>query len=168
MNCKQQAAGSSSRIKAMHLQAASHSPRPRANLPESLLSRRTAPPLREVAGSLLNSLQQQVSRGPIWSSLRASCVDFTLQIAGSCIPCCLGSRCMQQAQLNNGGCAAEHRRYRPGTVALREIRKYQKSTELLIRKLPFARLVSSTGSLLLRATPPCCIELLVMLTNTQL
>jgi histone H3 len=32
-------------------------------------------------------------------------------------------------------------RYRPGTVALREIRKYQKGTELLIRKLPFARLV---------------------------
>ena len=30
---------------------------------------------------------------------------------------------------------------RPGTVALREIRKYQKSTELLIRKLPFQRLV---------------------------
>ena len=30
---------------------------------------------------------------------------------------------------------------RPGTVALREIRKYQRSTELLIRKLPFARLV---------------------------
>ena len=33
------------------------------------------------------------------------------------------------------------RRYRPGTVAIREIRKYQKSTELLIRKLPFQRLV---------------------------
>lgn len=32
-------------------------------------------------------------------------------------------------------------RYRPGTIALREIRKYQKSTELLIRKLPFQRLV---------------------------
>ena len=32
-------------------------------------------------------------------------------------------------------------RYCPGTVALREIRRYQKSTELLIRKLPFARLV---------------------------
>ena len=32
-------------------------------------------------------------------------------------------------------------RFRPGTVALREIRKYQKSTELLIRKLPFQRLV---------------------------
>lgn len=31
-------------------------------------------------------------------------------------------------------------RFRPGTVALREIRKYQKSTDLLIRKLPFQRL----------------------------
>lgn len=33
------------------------------------------------------------------------------------------------------------RRYKPGTVALREIRKYQRSTDLLILKLPFARLV---------------------------
>jgi histone H3 len=32
-------------------------------------------------------------------------------------------------------------RYRPGTVALREIRKYQKGTEMLVRKLPFQRLV---------------------------
>lgn len=32
-------------------------------------------------------------------------------------------------------------RFRPGTVALREIRRYQKSTELLIRKLPFQRIV---------------------------
>ena len=32
-------------------------------------------------------------------------------------------------------------RYHPGTVALREIRQYQKSTKLLIWKLPFARLV---------------------------
>ena len=33
------------------------------------------------------------------------------------------------------------RRYRPGTVALREIRKYQKSTDLLLKKAPFQRLV---------------------------
>jgi len=39
-----------------------------------------------------------------------------------------------------GGLKKAHR-FRPGTVALREIRKYQKSTELLIRKLPFQRLV---------------------------
>ena len=32
-------------------------------------------------------------------------------------------------------------RFKPGTVALREIRKYQKSTDLLIRKLPFQRMV---------------------------
>ena len=39
-----------------------------------------------------------------------------------------------------GGVKKPHR-YRPGTVCIREIRKYQKSTELLIRKLPFQRLV---------------------------
>lgn len=39
-----------------------------------------------------------------------------------------------------GGIKKSHR-FRPGTVALREIRKYQKSTELLMRKSPFQRLV---------------------------
>ena len=33
------------------------------------------------------------------------------------------------------------RHWKPGTVALREIRKYQRSTELLMRKIPFQRLV---------------------------
>lgn len=37
--------------------------------------------------------------------------------------------------------AKKPHRFRPGTVALREIRRYQKSGELLIRKLPFQRLV---------------------------
>ena len=32
-------------------------------------------------------------------------------------------------------------RLRPGEAALKEIRKYQRSTDLLLRKLPFARLV---------------------------
>ena len=39
-----------------------------------------------------------------------------------------------------GGAAKRHR-WRPGTLALREIRRYQKTTELLMRKLPFSRLV---------------------------
>jgi histone H3 len=43
--------------------------------------------------------------------------------------------------LNRAGGVKKPHRYRPGTVALREIRRYQKSTELLIRKLPFQRLV---------------------------
>ena len=37
--------------------------------------------------------------------------------------------------------APKHRRYRPGTMALRDIRGYQQSTELLIRRAPFNRLV---------------------------
>ena len=37
-------------------------------------------------------------------------------------------------------------RYPPGTVALKQIRQYQKSTELLIRKLPFQRLVREIAS----------------------
>lgn len=41
---------------------------------------------------------------------------------------------------NKGGVKKPHR-YRPGTVALREIRKYQKSTDTLIRKACFQRLV---------------------------
>lgn len=32
-------------------------------------------------------------------------------------------------------------KFRPGTVALRQIRKYQKTSQLLLRKLPFQRLV---------------------------
>ena len=43
-----------------------------------------------------------------------------------------------------GGIKKPHR-YRPGTVAIREIRKYQKSTDMLIRKLPFQRLVKEIG-----------------------
>ena len=39
-----------------------------------------------------------------------------------------------------GGVKKPHR-FRPGTVALREIRKYQKSSDLLVKKLPFQRLV---------------------------
>ncbi|GLV38547.1 histone H3 [Carabus blaptoides fortunei] len=39
------------------------------------------------------------------------------------------------------GSVKKSHRYRPGTVALREIRRYQQSMELLIKKLPFQRLV---------------------------
>ena len=40
-----------------------------------------------------------------------------------------------------GETAKKAHRFRPGTVALREIRRYQKSTDLLIKKAPFQRLV---------------------------
>ena len=45
-----------------------------------------------------------------------------------------------------GGVRRPHR-FRPGTVALREIRRYQKNTDLLIRKLPFQRLVREIATM---------------------
>ena len=52
----------------------------------------------------------------------------------------LSTKAARKSAPSTGGVKKPHR-YRPGTVALREIRKYQKSTELLLRKQPFQRLV---------------------------
>lgn len=52
----------------------------------------------------------------------------------------LASKAARKAPPPEGGMKKPYR-HKPGTVALREIRKYQKSTDLLIRKLPFQRLV---------------------------
>jgi len=41
------------------------------------------------------------------------------------------------------GSFQKKRRFRPGVRALMEIRQYQKSTNLLIRKLPFSRVVNN-------------------------
>jgi hypothetical protein len=56
-----------------------------------------------------------------------------------------------------GGVKKPHR-FRPGTVALREIRKYQKSTELLLRKLPFQRLVREIAQDYKTGTPPISLK----------
>jgi len=52
----------------------------------------------------------------------------------------LATKAARKSLPANGGVKKPHR-WRPGTLALKEIRRYQKSTELLIRKLPFQRLV---------------------------
>ena len=52
----------------------------------------------------------------------------------------IASKAARKTAPSMGGIKKPHR-YRPGTVALREIKRYQKSTELLIRKLPFQRVV---------------------------
>ena len=52
----------------------------------------------------------------------------------------LATKAARKSAPATGGVKKPHR-FRPGTVALREIRKYQKSTERLIRKLSFQRLV---------------------------
>jgi histone H3 len=46
----------------------------------------------------------------------------------------------QAAKAASEGVKKPHR-FRPGTVALREIRRFQKSTDLLLKKAPFQRLV---------------------------
>ena len=40
-----------------------------------------------------------------------------------------------------GAAQGQKRRFKPGTVALREIRRFQKTTDLLILKRPFQKLV---------------------------
>ena len=45
-----------------------------------------------------------------------------------------------------GGVVKRKPRFRPGTVALREIRKYQRTTDLMIQKKPFYRLVKEIGN----------------------
>ena len=52
-----------------------------------------------------------------------------------------GSGKAPRSQVNVGTKKRKRQRYRSGTVALREIRRFQKSTELLIRRMPFQRLV---------------------------
>ncbi|XP_017318416.1 histone H3.3A-like [Ictalurus punctatus] len=52
----------------------------------------------------------------------------------------LATKAARKSAPATGGVKKPHR-YSPGTVALREIRRYQRSTELFIRKLPFQRLV---------------------------
>ncbi|XP_021567777.1 uncharacterized protein LOC103259967 [Carlito syrichta] len=105
-------------------------------------------------------------RTAVWIS-REVMVERLLSKSGSCYSCKQASRSFvmartkQTARKSTGGKAPRKQlatkaarksapatggvkkphRYRPGTVALREIRRYQKSTELLIRKLPFQRLV---------------------------
>jgi len=60
---------------------------------------------------------------------------------GKCPRMKLATRAAKTNRPYPAGGVKKHHRYRPGTVALREIRKYQKSTDLLIRKLPFQRLI---------------------------
>ncbi|KAJ1360544.1 histone H3.2 [Parelaphostrongylus tenuis] len=98
------------------------------------------------SGRLLAGLQTLAGRG-YWSANNHRCFDMarTKQTArkstgGKAPRKQLATKAARKSAPATGGVKKPHR-YRPGTVALREIRRYQKSTELLIRKLPFQRLV---------------------------
>ena len=72
----------------------------------------------------------------------AQCKQTAQKSTGGKAPCVqLSTKAARAARRNAplvGGVKKPHR-YRPVTVALCEIRKYQKSTDLLIRKAPFQR-----------------------------
>jgi histone H3 len=57
----------------------------------------------------------------------------------------LATKAAQKLARHTGGMKKPHR-YHPGTVAIHEIRKYQKNTDLLIRKAPFQRLVKEIAT----------------------
>lgn len=65
----------------------------------------------------------------------------------------LATKAARKQRVHTGGVKKPHR-YRPGTVALREIRRYQKSTDLLIKKLPFQRYVREVDQDLEGTTHP--------------
>ena len=52
-----------------------------------------------------------------------------------------GKKSVAKKAKKTSGSVEKTLKFRPGTVALRDIRRYQKGTELLLRKLPFQRLV---------------------------
>ena len=56
-------------------------------------------------------------------------------------PAVAGTGKAPRTQMHAGQKKRKAQRYRPGTVALREITRYKKSSELLIQRMPFQRLV---------------------------
>ncbi|ODM88559.1 histone H3 [Orchesella cincta] len=74
----------------------------------------------------------------------------------------LATKAARKSAPATGGVKKPHR-YRPGTVALREIRRYQKSTELLIRKLPFQRLVREIAQI----SRPICVSRALLLWHSK-
>uniref|UniRef100_A0A7N2QX26 Histone H3.2 n=1 Tax=Quercus lobata TaxID=97700 RepID=A0A7N2QX26_QUELO len=80
------------------------------------------------------------SRGLLGRTLRGHQPTARKSTGGKAPRKQLATKAARKSAPATGGVKKPHR-FRPGTVALREIRKYQKSTELLIRKLPFQRLV---------------------------
>ncbi|KAH7566873.1 hypothetical protein JRO89_XS08G0247300 [Xanthoceras sorbifolium] len=87
-----------------------------------------------------DSVQRKHTDSESWPSMARTKQTARKSTGGKAPRKQLATKAARKSAPTTGGVKKPHR-YRPGTVALREIRKYQKSTELLIRKLPFQRLV---------------------------
>ncbi|XP_036732864.2 LOW QUALITY PROTEIN: histone H3 [Manis pentadactyla] len=91
-------------------------------------------------GPHLVSLPESALQLVVWSAMARTKQTARKSTGGKAPRKQLATKAARKSAPATGGVKKPHR-YRPGTVALREIRRYQKSTELLIRKLPFQRLV---------------------------
>ncbi len=85
----------------------------------------------------VSSVPQTPSKRPLARTTKSPRVDLPSTARAGLV----GKRPLTSLGRASGGGQTTRRRYRPGTVAIREIRHYQKTSDLLIRKLPFARLV---------------------------
>ena len=107
----------------------------------SILSQCTSPSKSSEQSSREYSRKTPVWCLAIWLLIMARTKQTARKSTGGKAPRKqLATKAARKSAPATGGVKKPHR-FRPGTVALREIRKYQKSTELLIRKLPFQRLV---------------------------
>lgn len=110
---------------------AARSPSPRKNRSPSPKKKRSASPKKKGAAKRKPKTPQR-SRSPKDKG--------KARVGGQGMKAPKGAQKAPKGRPVGGGIKKPHR-FRPGTVALREIRRYQRSTELLIRRLPFQRLV---------------------------
>uniref|UniRef100_A0A0D3GD34 Core Histone H2A/H2B/H3 domain-containing protein n=1 Tax=Oryza barthii TaxID=65489 RepID=A0A0D3GD34_9ORYZ len=96
--------------------------------------------IRVVCSKITHFLERQYQGSPPSFSMARTKQTARKSTGGKAPRKQLATKAARKSAPATGGVKKPHR-FRPGTVALREIRKYQKSTELLIRKLPFQRLV---------------------------
>lgn len=107
-------------------------PRPMSSSGGKGIARKTLPPSSPIASSITGG-----RRSSTGSSFGAG-KSLKRQSAGG-----VGKGGSRKTPMTAAG--THKRRYKPGTVALREIRHYQKTSDLLIKKLPFARLVKEVA-----------------------
>ncbi|KAK2900236.1 hypothetical protein Q8A73_013365 [Channa argus] len=105
-----------------------------------LSSRRSRSPIRSRSSVAASPSPQPVQRQSTDKEMARTKQTARKSTGGKAPRKQLATKAARKSAPATGGVKKPHR-YRPGTVALREIRRYQKSTELLIRKLPFQRLV---------------------------
>jgi histone H3 len=123
----------------------SRSASPRASMAVGLSP--SPQPMRSTVAASDHSSSRSMSGEPEYTSrLVSEKQSFKRKVLSTADPIAAKKRKITKSVMNikpgfvmKGG--KPRRRYKPGQGALKEIRKYQRSTDLLLRKLPFSRLV---------------------------